>query len=269
MYPKKGLVRILGPRHLPQIRQRILPQRENDRFAAFNKGLLVYYLHRGRDADGPVRAFPEGFKMVAGTPSKRTFNSTSNADKAVSFKCLHGPGVPVEPDQPFLPQRNCDWGLRAQINMPYCWDGKNVYLPGVPSPHMAYPNGSFAYTGPCPSTHPVRLPALFYEVFFDTNSVFGTGKPLAGTTPNLTLSMGDNTGRGWHADFLNGWDVVYLQNAIDQCGKNNTDGVIEHCPAFANGFFNSTERLNCAKRFKSLTNETVLGRLDKVPGMVV
>lgn len=233
------------------------------------ENLLVYYLHRGEESDGPVRAFPEGFKMVAGNPGKRTYVSSSNADKAVSFLCLHGPDAPYEPQGPFLPQKNCEWGLRAQINMPYCWDGKNVYLEGVPSPHVSYPAGKFADNGPCPSTHPVRLPHLFYEVMFDTNSIFGPGKPLEGHTPNLTLAMGDTTGRGWHADFLNGWDVDYLQTAIDQCGKNNTDGVIEHCPAFADGFFTSDERKQCAKNFAPLTTEKVLGIVERVPGMIL
>jgi hypothetical protein len=35
--------------------------------------------------------------------------------------------------------------------------------------HVAYPSsGTFESGGPCPSTHPVKIPQLFYEVIWDT-----------------------------------------------------------------------------------------------------
>lgn len=49
-----------------------------------------------------------------------------------------------------------------------CWDGVNVDSPDHKA-HVAYPTiGSFETTGACPSTHPVRLPQLMYEVMWDT-----------------------------------------------------------------------------------------------------
>lgn len=37
--------------------------------------------------------------------------------------------------------------------------------------HVAYPSsGTFESSGPCPSTHPVKLPQLFYETVWDTTS---------------------------------------------------------------------------------------------------
>ncbi len=49
-----------------------------------------------------------------------------------------------------------------------CWDGKNLDSPDHKS-HVAYPaSGSFETTGPCPASHPVRIPQVMYEVMWDT-----------------------------------------------------------------------------------------------------
>lgn len=35
--------------------------------------------------------------------------------------------------------------------------------------HVSYPaSGTFESQGPCPSTHPVKIPQLMYEVIWDT-----------------------------------------------------------------------------------------------------
>lgn len=49
-----------------------------------------------------------------------------------------------------------------------CWDGKNLDSPDHKS-HVAYPeSGSFESSGPCPASHPVKLPQVMYEVMWDT-----------------------------------------------------------------------------------------------------
>ena len=49
-----------------------------------------------------------------------------------------------------------------------CWDGKNLDSPDHKS-HVAYPaSGSFESSGPCPGSHPVKLPQVMYEVMWDT-----------------------------------------------------------------------------------------------------
>jgi hypothetical protein len=78
----------------------------------------------------------------------------------------------------------CLWGNR-------CWDGKNVDTPDHKS-HVAYPSsGSFESTGPCPASHPVRLPQLMYEVIWDTREFNDAALwPEDGSQP-LVYSMGD------------------------------------------------------------------------------
>jgi hypothetical protein len=52
--------------------------------------------------------------------------------------------------------------------MPYsCWDGKNLDTPNHMD-HVAHPTdgpASFAMVdGPCPASHPVKIPQVHYEV---------------------------------------------------------------------------------------------------------
>jgi len=49
--------------------------------------------------------------------------------------------------------------------------------------------GLFFHRGKCPSTHPVRVPTLFYETYWDTRP-FKDVWPKDGSQP-LVLSMGD------------------------------------------------------------------------------
>jgi len=87
-----------------------------------------------------------------------------------------------------------------------CWDGINLDSPDHKS-HMAYPsryNG-----GNCPSSHPVRLPGVFFEAFYAVDK-FPHGE---GTQP-FVLSNGDPTGYGFHGDFVNGWDTDVVRNTL-------------------------------------------------------
>lgn len=70
-----------------------------------------------------------------------------------------------------------------------CWDGKNVDSPDHKS-HVAYPrSGTFESTGPCPDSHPIRLPQVMYEVMWDT-AIFKDLWPTNGENP-LVYSFGD------------------------------------------------------------------------------
>ena len=88
----------------------------------------------------------------------------------------------------------CKNGLRLQVYFPMCWNGKDLDSVNHRS-HMAYPsryNG-----GNCPSTHPVRLPSVFFETFYAVDK-FPHGQ---GNQP-FVLSNGDPTGYGFHGDFV-------------------------------------------------------------------
>ena len=110
-------------------------------------------------------------------------------------------------------QHQCPGAMRAQVFFPTCWDGVNLDTPDHKS-HMAYPIQNYN-SGDCPSTHPVHLVSLFYEMFVSVDQY-----PYV--PGSWVFSFGDNTGLGMHADFQDGWtDKGLLQTAIDQCTEEN------------------------------------------------
>ena len=91
------------------------------------------------------------------------------------------------------------------VKFPGCWDGVHLDSPNHRS-HMA-----FDTKGPCPASHPVRVPTIT-EVFRYPVNVSG-----------FHLSSGPfATG---HADFWNTWDQDALETLVDRC-LNNT----QQCP---------------------------------------
>lgn len=176
-------------------------------------GLTIYYISRTGDSgvqktNPNWQPFPRGLRMVAGDPLRRTFNKSNVEHQAVSFVCLTDAGKPRAPETNGFQtdEHFCKNGLRLQVFFPMCWDGKNLDSPNHRS-HMSYPtryNG-----GDCPASHPVRLPGVFFEAFYAVDK-FPHGQ---GTQP-FVLSNGDPTGYGFHGDFVNGWDVDVVREAL-------------------------------------------------------
>ncbi|KAK0615293.1 hypothetical protein B0T17DRAFT_497673 [Bombardia bombarda] len=240
---------------------------ENGSFLSVKQvgGVNVYYQERmdweAYCAGKKLRAFPKGFRMIAGNQAKRSFEDT-NEQRAIEFICLLPP--PTEGLPPFhgFPNRTCDNGLQIRIRFPSCWDGVNVDSPDHKS-HVAYPER--LDNGPCPKTHPESLPALLYEVTWDAKAFNNLRKQ--GDQP-FVLSQGDPTGYGYHADFLNGWDVDLLQRAIadPSCGtKGKSGGVLEKCNTFK-PFMQTAEVQNECPGLKSQIDEPMFGELKALPG---
>ena len=187
--------------------------------------------------------------MLAGSPMLRSGGS-SLEQQAVSFVCLdYAKG---SSSWGSLPTQNCPQGLRAQIVFPSCWDGKNLDSADHKS-HMAYPWG--VSTGDCPSTHPVRLMTLFYEVTFTVDQF--ANRWYAGRDQPFVFSTGDPTGYGFHGDFQNGWDIDVLTKAIVQCQASS--GQESDCPLF-------DLRYGQSCHVTPQVNEVVSGNLTQLPG---
>ena len=120
----------------------------------------------------------------------------------------------------FFPH-NCPNGMRAQVFFPSCWDGVNIDSADHKS-HMSYPADVYN-SGKCPSSHPVHLVSIFYEMIISVDQFSYDG---AGT---WVWANGDTSGLGFHGDFQMGWtDTTLLQNAIDNCP--NAAGNVADCP---------------------------------------
>jgi len=57
--------------------------------------------------------------------------------------------------------------IRQTVIFPNCWDGTNLDSPDHKS-HVTYAvGGNYGQGGNCPSTHPVRVPQIMYEIQWD------------------------------------------------------------------------------------------------------
>jgi len=134
-------------------------------------GITVYYIppYDGRTT---VTAFKPGFRMLVGDAALRT---PKGQQRQICHRCygLRGDtgGAPCTGrDTTSLPGGFCAGGIRTTITFPTCWDGVNTDSADHKS-HVTYPaTGSFESVGTCPSTHPIRLPQIMYEVMWQVSS---------------------------------------------------------------------------------------------------
>jgi len=184
-------------------------------------GSSVYYQLRACDyAPGVKRcnatnlplAFPDGFRMVAGDPLRRTQNDSDTAQRAVHMVCLTFDKTVKQyvatAQAPGFPTQHCNM-MRAEVYFPSCWDGKNIDSDDHKT-HVAYPAIGDYNTGVCPESHPVAIFSLFVEFFFNTGLFQDINK--------FAFANGDPTAFGYHADFMMGWtDRALLQTAHNDC----------------------------------------------------
>uniref|UniRef100_A0A0W0FVT9 DUF1996 domain-containing protein n=1 Tax=Moniliophthora roreri TaxID=221103 RepID=A0A0W0FVT9_MONRR len=237
-----------------------------------NGGLLIYYQNRGnldKSNGGPgLKAFPPGFRMISGNPvarSKKYQNGLGTqaelAERAIAWACLrYTSSNPSYEGTGGFPHTDCEAGFQSRLHFPACWDGKNVDSADHKS-HVAFL--SMLDNGGCPSTHPVGLMKLFYEITWNIDSFSGRWQESDGWP--FVYATGDATGYSFHGDFQNGWDVNVLQNAIDKCNNPNDDtinGVADACSYFT--MIPAAKALSC--QLPPVVNEEVNGPFAKLPG---
>ncbi|KAI2473130.1 hypothetical protein F4781DRAFT_380651 [Annulohypoxylon bovei var. microspora] len=226
-------------------------QMPNSGFESAKGGMTVYYTPSYNNAK--VTAFKPGFRMIVGNPMYRT-EAEAKKYRQLTYTCLDTiltrSGETMD-----MPKKVCKAGIMANIRFPTCWDGKNLDTADHSS-HVAYPeSGTFESGGACPSTHPVKIPQLFYEVIWDTRPFNNPNDwPTDGSQP-FVWSYGDATGYGNHGDYVFGWKGEALQTAMDSgCNIN--------CPQLRTQTI--AQGNQCSKQVS--VNEDIDGWLTELPG---
>jgi hypothetical protein len=261
------------------------------------QGTTVYYFLRKNGAEQDVTAFPPGFRMIAGYTDKREFKhrkpvydsksvstqgSLSGASQdelqeyAIGFNCVHyGSNVQNEDTlaRAIIPQpckaaddttgthKQCDT-IRAEYYFPSCWDGESLDSDDHKS-HVQYPSN--VQDGDCPDSHPVRLPSLLFETWYDSAPI--NDKVNAGAKGKFVMSNGDDLGAGYHADFMNAWNQDVLEKAVKTC--KDPGGLIENCSAFElQDIKDSAGKSTCTKPESDydFPDEDCEGPIKELPG---
>ncbi|KAK3215015.1 hypothetical protein GRF29_19g1984182 [Pseudopithomyces chartarum] len=232
-----------------------VPQKGNVNFEQSNGGMTVYYIPKNVNGatPGAVTAFKKGFRMLVGNPTYRS-EAEAKRFRQLTYTCLQNMNTRTGETLDF-PKKACPAGLMINVRFPTCWDGKNLDSPDHMS-HIAYPSsGTFENNGPCPSTHPVKIPQLFYEVIFATEKFNDKSLwPEDGSQP-FVWSFGDKTGYGNHGDYVFGWKGDALQKAMDtNCNIN--------CPQLKTQSIAAANKCSQQQKVK----EDVDGWLTELPG---
>ncbi|KAK3713546.1 hypothetical protein LTR37_008504 [Vermiconidia calcicola] len=189
-------------------------------------GHTLYYFDIGEGKKREPFEFPHGFRMVGGDS---TLRAPADNPMITTWKCSTGGSYNFGDDGGFpTGVSTCSdyTNLFNSVEFPHCWNG-NDFDQEDPGAHMAYPEGD-ARSGSCPSSHPIRLPHIFMKNFFNIDEIADKVKP-----DSFTLSQGDKTGFGSHADFYNGWEDGAIPALFEQCPQpeyGNMD--VGTCPNF-------------------------------------
>jgi hypothetical protein len=153
-------------------------------------GATIYYRRRTLDS---VRAFPPGFRMIAGSALART-----PQDRRITFwNCGALTGMEPSSTVPTCPAGRRTT-LRLHVTFPSCWNGRSLDSADHQS-HMAY-----AMRGACPASHPVAVPAISLIFRYP---VTGAG----------SVELASGTQFSAHADFFNAWNQGELTRLVNSC----------------------------------------------------
>lgn len=224
-------------------------------------GMTIYYTNKDFNSNGNqyITAFPPGFRMTVGSP---LVNSAEQSQKGLAYTCLQTILTRGFETQDF-PKEPCPAGIMAIHHFPACWNGKDLDSPDHQAHMYSTTKGGFREAGPCPDTHPIRVPQVAYETMYNTTE-FDSMWPQDGTQP-FVWSYADTKGYGTHADYLFGWKGDSLQRALNDscmfhgCGSPGMQGVLKT---------QTIEEMNACAVANTVTEE-VDGWLNELPGQGV
>ncbi|MGK5684903.1 DUF1996 domain-containing protein [Actinoplanes sp. URMC 104] len=166
-------------------------------------GFRVYYRSL-RAGSRDVKPMPNGLRMVTGDAKKKV--PTPRGAQGQFYCAFYGPGDldgVARSANGNWPICGGDATLHFMMQFPDCWDGKHLDSPDHKD-HVA-----FGTDRGCPSTHPVRIPALTFDIQYG----------VKGTPQGYYLSS-DPVGKSassMHGDAFVMWDADAMNKRTKNC----------------------------------------------------
>jgi hypothetical protein len=173
----------------------------------------IFYYKTGYNGIKPsdIKAIPKGLRMIAGD------SSLSSSQGQGHWGCTEVYLGHLDSIQDVLNDAGCGAGKHLQLSLDFeqCWDGQNLDSSNHKS-HLANP-----VAGACPSTHPVAIPVISFNVRFPISQNSKT------QNWHLSSDMYDYTklGGGFsaHGDWWDGWDTATEKAWIENCNNASKD----------------------------------------------
>lgn len=166
-------------------------------------GFRVYYRSIRNNSTG-IMPMPNGLREIAGDAKKKV--PTPRGAQGQFYCAFYGPGD-IDGDSR---SDNGNWPicgkpahLHFTLQFPDCWDGKHLDSPNHKD-HVA-----FGTDQGCPADHPVRIPALTFEITYG----------VTGAKAGYYLSS-DPDGRSassMHGDAFLMWDATAMNQRVRNC----------------------------------------------------
>lgn len=157
-----------------------------------------------------IVAPPKGLRMIAGN-----MKAVTESQSSALFTCLSR--VPFYGWKKSIPACNVGETMQEMMVFPSCWDGKNLDSPNHQD-HMAYPKAIYTSANKCPATHPIAIPTISLNLNY---------KVVAGVDMSKWRLASDNyigaAGYSAHADWLSGWNPVFMEGIVKNCLNKNMD----------------------------------------------
>jgi hypothetical protein len=155
-------------------------------------------------AAATIEPVPAGLRMIAGDPS-----SSATQNDIAAWSCEND----ADSSSGSIPA--CDPGTRVvmHVEFPQCWNGLDTDSADHRS-HMAYPE-----SGHCPSSHPVPIPAITFNIPYRV--------PAEGTDGWRLVSDGYDAskpgGYSAHGDWFGAWDPEIAETWTRDCVNAGVD----------------------------------------------